>query len=284
MGAYSGDGDAPGNLLDEGARGAEGGRLHVRATVAVDDNGDDEVHCRVDCLKEVEGLWPLLWPAELGDEAEEGDVAGCFGAAMVVSEGWRGKRRGKEGWRKGEYQTLTIGKDNVRDAEKGGAELDVLCGNDAKGVWRVKADVDHGDEDGGRDRGKRDKGHIRDALESAGQVADPKDDEADDAPDYGAGGAVCDCVEADAPGENVTAHAEDEEDCLRGAEKLPAKGRPARAPGGEDDLARVGHAVHEGIGHLELADDITRVCGDDAEAGDEDHAADHADGGQHRRQ
>ena len=71
----SGDGDAVGDFAEEGGGGAEGGGGDVGASIAVGDDGDDEVHGDVAALEEVEGFGVGFWSVEFGDEGEEGNVA-----------------------------------------------------------------------------------------------------------------------------------------------------------------------------------------------------------------
>lgn len=68
--------DAVRDLLEERACASEGGRGDVCAGVAVGDGCDDEVHRCVDGLEETQRFGVVLRVLELGDEAEEGDVAG----------------------------------------------------------------------------------------------------------------------------------------------------------------------------------------------------------------
>lgn len=115
------DSDAVGDFPHELPRGAEGGAGDGGAGVAVDDDGDDDVHCCVDALEEEEGFGVGGGVFEFGDEGEEGDVAG-------------------------------IGEDDVGDGQEAFGEGDGAGGGDVDvaGGWG-DADADHGYHHGGDD-------------------------------------------------------------------------------------------------------------------------------------
>ena len=116
-----GGGDGVGDFADQRRGGAEGGRGDGGAGEGVDDDGDDDVEGDAHRLEEGEGFGKVGGPAQFGDEAEVGRVAG-------------------------------EGDDDICQAEGVGLEGGVAAGDDEDGGVRVgleDADADHGDDDGG---------------------------------------------------------------------------------------------------------------------------------------
>lgn len=68
--------DSPCDLGDNGAGGRERRRRHVVADISVDYHGDGNVEAYCDRLQKTESLGKVGWGLHLGNEAEEGDVAG----------------------------------------------------------------------------------------------------------------------------------------------------------------------------------------------------------------
>ena len=69
------DGNSVGNFTEERTRGTKGGASDWLASVAVGDDGNDEVHTCVDALEEEESFGVLFRGFELRDEAKKGDVS-----------------------------------------------------------------------------------------------------------------------------------------------------------------------------------------------------------------
>lgn len=74
---YRWNGDAIGDLPDDGAGGAQGGRGDVRTAIAVDDDGGDGVQGGICDLQQIQSLGVGVGVFQLRDEAEEGDVTSC---------------------------------------------------------------------------------------------------------------------------------------------------------------------------------------------------------------
>lgn len=72
-----GEGDAVGDLADQGVGGGQGGRGDAGADVVVDYGADDDVGGDGAGLQEEEGFGEVAGVFELGDEVEEGSIAGC---------------------------------------------------------------------------------------------------------------------------------------------------------------------------------------------------------------
>ena len=81
----------------------------------------------------------------------------------------------------------------------------------------------------------------RNVLKRSRKVDDPEQDQSNNAPGDIACGVVGNGVEADGPGENVTGHAENEEDGLSSATKLSA--HPGHAKRLEEYLESIRHIV-----------------------------------------
>lgn len=70
------DGDTPCYFGDDGAGAVERWAGHLIAGEVVDDHGGDQIHRDVADLEECQGLGEVARILELGDEGEEGWVAG----------------------------------------------------------------------------------------------------------------------------------------------------------------------------------------------------------------
>ena len=108
------DGDPVRDLLQERARGAQGGAFDVRAGVAVGHDRDDEVHAGVDALQQEERLGIFLRVLQFGDEAEKRDVAG-------------------------------VGEDDVRSGQESRGKVGFHRDVDFLVAWFFDAHADHGD-------------------------------------------------------------------------------------------------------------------------------------------
>ena len=91
----------------------------------------------------------------------------------------------------------------------------------------------HTDNYGGGDAEKAGAREPRDFLEGSRDVADPENHQAYDPPGDRACGSIGQSVKTNGPGQNMTCHAEDQENRLSCPEDFSHHGRPARTDGFE---------------------------------------------------
>lgn len=188
------EGEAVGDLCDDGGSRAEGGRLDVRPRVVVDDGADDDVEGGGDDLHEGERLGEVARVLELGAEGEEGDVAG-------------------------------VGEQNLEGGEHAGLDVGVVVhGDNVRGIRFCDADADHGDGDADHNGDAGDGGEVGDLLELAFEGEKQADDEAGEAEDDGAGAVIGENVEGDGESENVCRLDEDEDQDLCDAHDFSGDG------------------------------------------------------------
>lgn len=172
--------DAVGDLLQQRRGAADSGGSDGGAGVAVGEARNKEIHGGVDALQEKEGFGVVFRLLELGDEAEEGDVAG-------------------------------VGENDVGDGEEALGERWLGGEGDLAGASVLDANADHGDGDGAEDGDEGHDRHVGDGAELAGEGEQEADEGADDPVDDGAGRVGGEGVHHDGEGEDVGAHNEDEE-------------------------------------------------------------------------
>lgn len=135
--------------------------------------------------------------------------------------------------------------ESVRKGGRGGdVVLDIVRGLNSNG--------DHGNEGSDQDTDGGSDGHVEHLSGFARKRANTANDQTDYSEDDRAGSVVCDGVEKNGEGQDVTGHQEDDEQDLAKVEQLAAK----RA---HQKLASITHAVHLGEAQLELAHDIAGV-------------------------
>lgn len=251
----NGQRNAKGDLGDGASRGQERRRLHVLADEHVDEGARHGVNDNLDGAEGHDGLGKVFRGMHL---VHEGELA----------------------------QGETVGENDVAEGHKGLGELETLLGpqlprgarsrnGGRRGVGVLNAGGDDGDSDGNDNRGEihvTQNSHLgkgrRDGQEH-------EDDGRDEAENDGAGAVVGNVVEGNSAGQAVGTDGEDELERKHGADELVAKLAHEQPPG-------VGIVRDVGVAQLDLADNVRRVDGDEAETDGEDDAGDHAERGKRR--
>lgn len=131
-----GNSDSVGDLANDGASRADGGRLDIIASEAVNDNSNDDVKRASANLEHAQGLREISRLLHLRDEPEVSNV-------------------GAEG-------DKNVGHSHTTGAERGHAR-----GSDGVSMSasrRIDSDANHGDENGSCDRQARSDGHESNVL------------------------------------------------------------------------------------------------------------------------
>ncbi|KAH0357798.1 putative amino acid transporter, partial [Aureobasidium melanogenum] len=242
------DGNSVGDLANDGASRANGRRLDIGTSEAVDDDSDDDVKRTSASLQHAQSLGEISGVLHLRNETEVGDV-------------------GTEG-------NKDVGDGYNTSAERGHARRSDCVSVGAS--RRIDSDANHSNEDGSRDGQARSNGHEGDVLHGSWNAEDHGNNHANDSENNGASSVVGKDVQHDGESQDVSGHDEDQEDDLSGFRDL-------LEPSSEEEEASVGKVVNSRESNLDLVGDISGVCCEDTEEDNEDATRDEAHAGNDSR-
>ncbi|KAG9533402.1 putative amino acid transporter, partial [Aureobasidium melanogenum] len=243
-----GDGNAVGDLANDGASRTNSGRLDVGTREAIDDDSDDDVKRTSASLQHAQGLGEISGVLHLRNETEVGDV-------------------GTEG-------NKDVGDSYNTSAERGHARRS--DGVSVGASRRIDSDANHSNEDGSRDGQARSNGHEGDVLHGSWDAEDHGHNHANNSENNGASSVVGKDVQHDGERQDVSGHDEDQEDDLSGFRNL-------LEPSSEEEETSIGKVVNSRESDLDLVGDISGVCCEDTEEDNEDATRDEAHAGNDSR-
>lgn len=135
-------------------------------------------------------------------------------------------------------------KDDVGHAEKRRRKSGCLSRMEVTVRWVFGAHTCHANNDRRCDAQETRTREPRDLQQRPRNVADPENDQTDDAPCNGTCSSVGQGVQTDGPGENVTGHAEDEENGLGSTKEFARHRGPAKTEWFEEHVSRICHVVN----------------------------------------